>query len=249
MVWITDQRTGALQPFWLGSGLAAALSGSKPSDPAPRNLSHSAFRVLRLARILVPEDHSSEKLSWEETLSGCRRVFRQKHFAPVGGLIHPFHISALRRYYRHTVRTGKLHLGDNQSSRRYVAHNETVARFFHRQLARVVAELVGEPVKPSYVYLASYQAGAILEKHTDREQCEFSLSFCLDYSPEPRNATPWPLRLHTPDGMVSVFQAIGDALLYRGRILPHSRDALHQGHTSTSIFFHYVSQDFSGKLD
>jgi hypothetical protein len=48
---------------------------------------------------------------------------------------------------------------------------------------------------------------------------------------------------------VTVFQAIGDALLYRGRELPHSRDALPEGHTSTSIFFHYVREDFAGSLD
>ncbi len=167
----------------------------------------------------------------------------------MGQLIHPFHVSALRRYYRHQLRRGKLRLGDHQSPRRYVAHNDPVACFFHYQLAAAVTAFAGEPVKPSYVYLASYQPGAILKKHTDREQCEFSVTLCLDYSPEPRDATPWPLHLHKKSGMVNVFQAIGDALLYRGRELQHSRDALPEGHTSTSIFFHYVREDFTGSLD
>ena len=167
----------------------------------------------------------------------------------MGRLIHPFHISALRRYYRHQLRTGKLHLGDTQSPLRYTAYNDPVARFFHQQLSAVVTAFAGEPVKPSYVYLASYQPGAILPKHTDREQCEFSVTLCLDYAPEPRCATPWPLYLHKPSGKVTVFQAIGDALLYRGCRLPHSRDALPEGHTSTSIFFHYVREDFKGSLD
>jgi hypothetical protein len=112
-----------------------------------------------------------------------------------------------------------------------------------------VTAFAGEPVKPSYVYLASYQSGAILEKHTDREQCEFSMTLCLDYSPEPRHATPWPLHLHKKSGKVTVFQAIGDALLYRGCQLPHSRNRLAEGQTSTSIFFHYVREDFTGSLD
>jgi hypothetical protein len=130
-----------------------------------------------------------------------------------------------------------------------VAHNESVARFFHHQLTAAVTAIVGEPVKPSYVYTASYQGGAKLERHTDREQCEFSITFCLDYSPEPPLATSWPLRLHPQSGMVTVYQAIGDALVYRGRDLPHSRETLCQGQTSTSIFFHYVPQSFSGPLD
>jgi hypothetical protein len=30
--------------------------------------------------------------------------------------------------------------------------------------------------------------------------------------------------------------------------LPHSREPLPEGHTSTSIFFHYVREDFVGSL-
>jgi len=37
-------------------------------------------------------------------------------------------------------------------------------------------------------------------------------------------------------------------LLYRGTQVPHYRDALGQGRTSTSIFFHYVPADFVGPL-
>jgi hypothetical protein len=123
-----------------------------------------------------------------------------------------------------------------------------VTRFFHLQLTEAVSQLVGEAVKPSYVYFASYQGGAELKRHTDREQCEFSLTFCLDYAPEPAGATPWPLHLDTPRSRVTVQQALGDALLYRGRELPHYRDRLPDGHTSTSIFFHYVCADFRGSL-
>jgi hypothetical protein len=154
----------------------------------------------------------------------------------------------MRRYYRRLIRQGRVALGDYQSARRYVAHNEPVARFFHLQLTGAVEQLVGEPVKPSYVYFASYQSGATLERHTDREQCEFSLTFCLDYSPEPETCTAWPIHLDAPRGRVTIKQALGDALLYRGRELPHWRDRLPEGHTSTSIFFHYVPANFSGSL-
>ena len=62
-------------------------------------------------------------------------MFREKGYAPLGNLIHPFHVAALRRYYRYLIRTGAIQLGDGQSPRRYVAYNEPVARFFHRQIA------------------------------------------------------------------------------------------------------------------
>ncbi len=250
MVWIKDPGDAALRPFWLGPELSQMLSGAKPGDPAPSVLSPQARRSLIMANVLVLDDYASHRREqWAEIVSVTGTRFQQQGYAPVGRLIHPFHIAALRRYYRHQLRTGELHLGDGQSPLRYIAHNEPVARFFHRQLTAAVTAFAGEPVKPSYVYLASYQPGAILAKHTDREQCEFSVTLCLDYSPEPRGATPWPLHLHKESGIVTVFQAMGDALLYRGCQLPHSRDPLPEGHTSTSIFFHYVREDFAGSLD
>jgi hypothetical protein len=163
-------------------------------------------------------------------------------------LIHPYHVGALRRYFRRQIRTGALPLGDAQSALRHVAHNEPVARFFHHQLAAVMSRIAGQPVKPSYVYFASYQGGAVLEPHTDRKQCEFSVTFCLDFTPEPSCATDWPIRLDTPRGTVIVYQAIGDALAYRGCQLPHYRKRLWRCATSSSIFFHFVPQDFSGPL-
>jgi len=248
MVWIRDPVSDALQPFWLGPELAAMLCGLQPSDPAPALLPQ-ARRSLAIANILVPDDYvSRRRRQWAETISVTGPQFQSQGYAPAGKLIHPFHIAALRRYYRHQLRTGKLRFGDSQSPLRYVSYNDPVLRFFHQQLAPAITAFAGETVKPSYVYLASYQPGAELETHTDRAQCDFSVTLCLDYSPEPRKATPWPLHLHKPSGRVTVFQAIGDALLYRGCQIPHSREALPEGHTSTSIFFHYVREDFTGSL-
>jgi hypothetical protein len=54
--------------------------------------------------------------------------------------------------------------------------------------------------------------------------------------------------LHPAGGSTTVFQGIGDGLIYSGRELPHSRDRLPQGNTSTSLFFHYVREGFTGRL-
>jgi hypothetical protein len=248
MVWIRDPGSDALQPFWLGPELTTILSRVQPGDPAPA-LSPKARRALIMGNVLVPEDYIfRRRRHWAEIVSIIGAKFQSQGYAPVGQLIHPFHIAALRRYYRQQLRTGKLHFGDSQSPLRYVSYNDPVTSFFHQQLTGAITAFAGEPLKPSYVYLASYKEGAILEQHTDRAQCDFSVSLCLDYSPEPPTATRWPLLLHKRSGTVKVFQALGDALLYRGCQLPHSREALPAGHTSTSIFFHYVRQDFAGSL-
>jgi hypothetical protein len=184
-----------------------------------------------------------------EAIAKAAAQFGEKGYAPLRDLIHPFHIAALRRYYRHKIRTGAIPLGDRQSPRRYAIHNDPVARFFHHQISRTLSEVAGEPLQPSYVYTASYLSGSALKKHTDREQCEFSITLCLDFSPEPALATPWPIHLETLAGTVTVYQALGDGLAYRGTQLPHYRRTLGAGETSTSIFFHYVAADFVGSLN
>jgi hypothetical protein len=249
MVWIHDPVRRAMLPFWLGPQMDAILEGCKGGDRVSSRLGADARWILETAGVLVSgSDLALRGKRWRDALSGCAAEFEAHRYTPIGSLIHPFHLSALRRYYRHLIRQGQVKLGDSQSPLRYATQNEPVARFFHHQLTEVVSSVVEEAVKPSYVYLGSYQGGAELEVHIDREQCEFSISLCIDYSPEPKRHTPWPLHLHTASGKTTVFQGIGDGLIYSGRELPHSRDRLSPGNTSTSLFFHYVREGFTGRL-
>jgi hypothetical protein len=248
VVWVRDSVLESWAPFWLGATLGSWLSRAQPGEAEPRDLPAQARSVLAAAGILVaPNDLEKRRERWAKTLARSKEG-AARGYAPVGGLIDPFHIAALRRYYRYLVRTGRVRLGDDQSERRYVAHNESVAQFFHHQLTKAVSDLVGEPVKPSYVYFSSYLSGAELEKHLDRPQCEFSLSLQLDYSPEPVSETSWPLYLDVPGGKVTVYQGLGDALFYRGHQIPHYRSPLREGHVSSHIFFHYVREGFEGPL-
>jgi hypothetical protein len=250
MAWITNPATGALLPFWLGAELSHSLHQATPGGLEPEGLFPAQRRILLAAGVLVEQNHIARCCAaWTEISARGRDHFRRKGYLTVRDLIHPFHIAALRRYYRQLVRTGKLLLGDSQCPRRYGVHNEPATRFFHHQLAGAISDCVGEKIKPSYVYTGCYLGGAVLEKHTDREQCEFSLSLCLDYSPEPARHTGWPLRLEADGSQISVQQGIGDGLIYMGCKLPHYRDALPSGHTSTSIFFHFVRESFQGSLD
>jgi len=249
VAWVRDPGRGMLNPFWLGPRLEEIVARVRAGEGAS-SLPNGVRLLLARAGILITENYANLGLAeWPEIARIKAQSFQERNYVPIADLLHPFHLAALRRYYRCAIRRGVIQLGDEQSPRRYVAHNEPVARYVHHQIAHVVSAIVGEPVKPSYVYLASYLSGSELKRHTDRQQCEFSVTLCLDFSPEPKQATSWPLHLDTADGTVTVYQALGDGLVYRGTRVPHYRDALAQGFTSTSIFFHYVPASFSGTLD
>lgn len=247
IAWVQSPVTGLQEPFWLRETYLRVLSGLLEGSIEPKALALSQKTVLKLAGILVQPTLSTTR--WDRTVIQLGDLFLKRGYCPVTNLINSLHLAALRRHYRQLIRLGTLKLGDAQTCRRYVAHNESAAQIFHHHLTPIVTSVVRQPVKPSYVYTGAYQSGAELEKHTDREQCEFSLTLALDYSPEPVRETPWPLQLHTKESVVNIFQGLGDGLIYRGREIPHSRHILPDGHTSTSIFFHYVPADFQGSLD
>ena len=252
IAWVRDRR-GSVLPFWLGPSSVGIVNelrvgksdSSSPSSPIAKDL----IAVLRAAGVLIARDQSARSQQKDEMFAEAGAMFRSKGYAALPALLHPFHVAALRRYYRNAIRGGRIRLGDAQSALRYAIHNEPVARFFHRQLTAIFSAIVGQPLKPSYVYLASYLSGAELKKHHDREQCEFSITLALDYAPEPQLATPWPIYLEAESGTVAVYQALGDGLAYRGTRLAHYRNPLPAGQNSTSIFFHYVSTEFAGPLN
>ncbi len=248
-LWVRDQRVGVHFPYLLDEECAAWVDSSSAGDPVlPRLSPESRRRLEWIGALGQPGDRGVTQDRWEGWIK-TRESFRVNGFTTVDGLIHPFHVASLRARYRRLLRTNALQLGDNQCERRYVAHNEPVARYFHHQLVPAVSRLVGRPIKPSYAYLVDYEYGASLAPHTDRDQCEYSLSTCIDYAPDPAGHTPWPLLLHLTTHDVAVHQALGDSLLYRGRHIEHSRPPLQKGHTSVSLLFHYVDADFSGPID
>jgi hypothetical protein len=249
MVWVQDSATHAIWPFWVGDEYFAYLHRMAPGRLLREDLPFHVRWVLTQANILVgPDNAAQRRQQWDEWVSGFAATF-EHGYVVLENLIHPFHLGALRRYYRHRMRRGFYSLGDEQVSRRFASHNEGVARFIHRQLAHAISDVSRATLKPSYAYFVSYLSGADLKKHVDREQCEYSITTCIDASPEPRGESPWPIELDTGPATAKVYQAIGDALFYRGCSIAHWRERLPQGLTSTSLLLHYVDESFTGNLD
>lgn len=249
IAWVTDPATGAVWPYWIGPEYASYLHNAVPGRRLPSMIPEHVRWILNMAGILVPPDHMPRrKAEWSSQLTQHTWRFRDGLVA-LSDLVPPLHVGALRRYFRSLVFRNRLDIGDSQVERRYVAHNEPVTSFIHRQITQSVSAIAGVKVKPSYSYVAAYQGGAALKPHIDREQCEYSLTMCIDATPEPSQQSLWPIYLETSKGRVGVWQYIGDGLLYRGRHLPHYRPRLPRERTATSLLFHYVDESFGGPLN
>ena len=93
---------------------------------------------------------------------------------------------------------------------------------------------------PTYCYYRVYKEGSTLAPHTDRESCEYSATICLGYNnsnmPDHYN---WPFVV---DGNAFLMEP-GDAVLYKGCDVTHSRIGKYKGIAQTQIFLHYVDTE------
>jgi hypothetical protein len=180
-----------------------------------------------------------------------RTHFEREGFAILENLLPTDHVEELGRYFKALAAQGFLPLSDEHGSRRHYAHNHPVANFWHDQLNERVSQLAGRRTKPSYSFASLYVAGGDLFWHTDRPPCEYTVTLLLDYTPlNADGRSPWALKLTGRDGTIrSVHQRIGEALILKGRELKHGRDALADGHSSASLLFHFVNDDYDGVLE
>ena len=251
IVWILDPDRNALQPFWLSKELRSRLSDLRAGAPlSEADLSTQAAKLLYFAGILIDaNDRGRQSKEFTRRVAKASAFFQKNRYINLKSLLYPLQVSALRCYIRDLTAAGKLEKGKGGYKNCHLTHNEPTTRFFHHQLTSLVSEVIGEPVQPSFSFICSYHGGAELARHTDREQCEFTLSLCADFIPEPETITSWPLHIETGDGRVTIEQALGDGILFCGRDLVHYRDRLADGCTCTSVLFHFVRRNFDGELD
>lgn len=160
-------------------------------------------------------------------------------------------LSLLQKYYKETIEKNIWPLGDKQSNR-YKSHNEPMSRFLHYEVLPLIEKIVGKPLKPSYTYLSAYVKGADLPPHTDRADCEYTVSFIVD-KPENYN---WNIYVHkisqpvkhkgryeeTPplEECVPVDCNAGGLMLFQGTDHIHFREKLEKDFYNI-LLLHYCS--------
>lgn len=244
---VTDPVTRVRCPYWINDGDRERLERLVPGAPPPTNVDNDMIGGLAAAGILLDPctvEHARRRVD------AAAAQFARHQYAVVPQVLPAPQLAALRDYYRDLVREGHMFDSDHQVPLRHALHNELVMSFFHRELRELFARIVGDPIKPSYGYMASYRRGAMLAKHCDRKQCQFTASLLIDYAAGPSDDPSWPIFLELPETgeQVAAHLEPGDCVLFRGGELPHYRHAL-RGERSTSLFLHYVDESFAGPLE
>jgi|TARA_Y100000992_G_scaffold265062_1_gene202189 hypothetical protein len=94
----------------------------------------------------------------------------------------------IRKYFHNSIDNNKYSLGDGQSNR-YKCHNDVMSRIMHYEALPIIEHALGKKMVPTYTYLSCYIKGCDLPPHTDRPDCEYTISFIID-KPEGCN---WPI--------------------------------------------------------
>ena len=157
----------------------------------------------------------------------------------------------LKNYYKKCIDDKVFILGDRQANR-YKSHNEGLSRVVHYELLPLIENIVDKKLRPTYTYISFYISEADLPAHTDREDCEFTVSFIID---KPENST-WnmyvdkekqPIKYkgrydHTPckNNCFSVDCNAGGLMLFDGTDHIHFREKTELEFYNI-ILFHYRS--------
>jgi hypothetical protein len=94
--------------------------------------------------------------------------------------------------------------------------------------------VTGKELLPTYAYSRLYTNGNVLERHSDREECEISVTLQLGRS----HHYAWPIYMNGSRYDLGE----GDAVIYRGCDLDHWRDRCDgpEGYYSGQVFLHFV---------
>jgi hypothetical protein len=101
-----------------------------------------------------------------------------------------------------------------------------------------IESIVKKKLTPTYSFSRIYYKNSKLERHTDRPSCEYSVTICIK-----NDKTPWDLFVEDKQkNTISISLNAGDMLIYKGRELPHWREAYDQT-KQIQIFLHYVDEN------
>ena len=164
--------------------------------------------------------------------------FQQKGFEVVKEFIPTYFSLYLRNYFTLRVQNDKLG-GDEQAPNSHCVYGDPAFDMVMAMSTQDIGKIVGKNLVPQYTYARIYKNGSVLERHSDRPECQYSVTLCLGGEYEKQ----WPIWINDYFGKShEVSLDVGDMVVYHGTELEHWRDKF-EGETQYQLFMHYVDTE------
>jgi len=254
-LWVEHPATQIVFPFRVPTRWVRQIARLLSGDLLPAALPENLRSALLSANVLIGHQGARAQVRLRNRLGGelRERIKSQGFTLGYDFGLPPLMLRALQAHYRALADEGWFQPTCRQSPRRMIIHNEAASSFLHRQMGHLISTVMGERWAPSYCFLARYRPGATLERHLDRSQCGISISLQIEQTRTRRRA--WPLEIAPASNRrgkartVPVRLVDGEALIFQGTNLAHSRGRLKARSTATYLFLHFVRHGFRGGLD
>ena len=165
-------------------------------------------------------------------------LFQEKGFQKVKGYITPYFSQFLRNYF--TLRVNNDNLGgDDQAPNSHCMYGDPAFDMAMAMSTDDISKIVGKNLIPQYTYARIYKNGSNLKIHSDRPECQYSVTLSLggEYN------KPWPIWIKDRAGKShEVPLDEGDMLVYSGCELEHWREKF-EGDMQYQLFMHYVDSE------
>tara|TARA_B100000131_G_scaffold290251_1_gene302855 strand:- start:234 stop:800 length:567 start_codon:yes stop_codon:yes gene_type:complete len=166
--------------------------------------------------------------------------FQEKGFEIIKGYALPYFSSYLRNYFTLIAQNNPfLYGGDEQAPNSHCAYGDPAFDMAMAMSTDDIGKIVGKTLIPQYTYARIYNKGSVLKIHSDRPECQYSVTLSLGGQYDQL----WPIWIKDYDGKShEVPLEEGDMLVYSGCELEHWREEF-KGETQYQLFMHYVDAE------
>ena len=166
-------------------------------------------------------------------------LFQDQGFQKVKGFIPPFFSTYLRNYFTLRAQNDPSLGGDSQAPNSHCVYGDPAFDMVMAMSTEDIGKIVGKNLIPQYTYARIYKNGSDLKIHSDRPECQYSVTLCLGGEYE----KPWPIWIKDYAGKShEVPLDVGDMVVYHGTELEHWREKF-EGNMQYQLFMHYVDSE------
>jgi hypothetical protein len=164
--------------------------------------------------------------------------FRERRYLLVKGILPQTILSYLKVYYA-ILLANKRFGNDDQCPSSLSLGGDAALDAVLEWIRPEVSRLVGFELAPTYSYTRQYVKGEVLDRHTDRDACEISVTVSIQI---PKGAGPSVVHLKPPnlrETKVEMYE--GDGCVYAGTEVEHWRERFRVG-GYIQLFLHFIAK-------